>query len=1133
MLNKNILKMKIIRIYLLSILTIMVVAQPLLAQEGTRQLMPGGTGICYVALRQPEFAREGGSAGGRLYVTLKAGEKLLIGMKLFEGDATKTTFRIKRPNGVDVAGFSRQAVPSSGNGFITNAAALNNGPNGAILNGTAFAGGYTPLSFTAPEAGDYYIEFQIWTDATFTTVDVSSSGAGASTSFEFFEVTVTDASNNVITNPGTPTVPAGRMWSKMWGLNSTAFAQFIKSSFYVYTSDGFVNKLTPDMGPFVFLFLSNTFGTNNTADATANRKSFRGNAFATKDITEHKIFLNDPDISLYPNSTIKPVVKIWFNNTLIFDFDYQRTPQQLALTPATIPVQRNGTVGCPHESMAFLRVESNINGQMQLALDVNNNGFDFATASPDVTLFANIENGVTYLPWDIKDKQGNNHANGASFNGRVNFLMAGITHFPFYDVENCEAVTAEAVRPYNRLGATLYWDDTDIEANGGTLTVFAGTAKFQLSNPPTTTLRKWVFNNAGGDPNNGNLNTMNAWFAGLDFNNDFTYSVSSPDICTNFDRDRDKKFDLVDLDDDNDGIPDVIEAGGTIHPNIDLNGNKIPDWREGTTTIDPSIDNDADGRWNYEDADITAFIDRNGDGVNDNFDKDRDGVPDIFDLDSDNDGISDFREGGGVAGTLDKNNNGAVDKNNATADGTIAGGANGSLLADVLDVDKDGIPDAVDPVIFGGTPGTPLGNYTIATGVQIVVDTDSDGLINAQDMDTDNDGIPDLIEAQVNAAKVGNIVPNNPPVAFSNTDTDKDGFDDAYDTFFSLQNSTSPFGVYGAAITGVNISPINTDAADNADYMDENADNDASPDFIEGIDDNTNGYAYDDYIKRAADFETANNSIGFYTTTDSDNNGIPNWLEGTKPVFLVKTSPFYKDSDNDGLVDLFDTFNKGVAYGGTATGQPDQNTNGNPNYRDITDVPSLRCVTTITGVVSISANQTTIIRNQRATITATGASRYTWTPAASIVTQNANGSVIEVAPTTTTWYVMLASDANGCTKRDSILITVNEAPTGDQPVLTDIFIPSLFSPNGDGNNDRFIIAGQGIVEIDLKVFDRAGNLLYRTQDFTEATTTGWDGRFRGEIQPVSMYIWTINGKFADGRELSYQGNKSGQINLIK
>ncbi len=92
------------------------------------------------------------------------------------------------------------------------------------------------------------------------------------------------------------------------------------------------------------------------------------------------------------------------------------------------------------------------------------------------------------------------------------------------------------------------------------------------------------------------------------------------------------------------------------------------------------------------------------------------------------------------------------------------------------------------------------------------VDTDGDGIVNRVDIDSDNDGITDNVEAQTTA---GYVAP-------SGSDTDLDGLDNAYDA----TPSTGASGSNG-------LTPVNTDGADAADYLDADSDNDGVADIGE------------------------------------------------------------------------------------------------------------------------------------------------------------------------------------------------------------------------------------------------------------------------------------------------------------
>lgn len=251
-------------------------------------------------------------------------------------------------------------------------------------------------------------------------------------------------------------------------------------------------------------------------------------------------------------------------------------------------------------------------------------------------------------------------------------------------------------------------------------------------------------------------------------------------------------------------------------------------------------------------------------------DKDGDGVDNDCDLDSDNDGIVDIIEAGG----LDADNNGRVDA--------------------ITDTDGDG---------FANTFDTDNGGTALA-----VADFDGDGLANYLDIDSDSDGLIDNVEGQTTATF---RVPLN-------ADTDMDGWDNRYDS----DNG-------GTAIT---IS--NNEGAGEADYIDINSDSDGLYDWTEGFDDDGDQDALNDLLLRATNFEAAAGNPLFYVNTDdTDSDGIPNWLEDddgdNTPNFLDPDNVLYQDTDNDGLVDLYDTDNSG-----TGSVLPDGDGDGEYDFRD-------------------------------------------------------------------------------------------------------------------------------------------------------------------------------------------------------
>ncbi|MEL6948715.1 MAG: OmpA family protein [Pseudomonadota bacterium] len=186
-----------------------------------------------------------------------------------------------------------------------------------------------------------------------------------------------------------------------------------------------------------------------------------------------------------------------------------------------------------------------------------------------------------------------------------------------------------------------------------------------------------------------------------------------------------------------------------------------------------------------------------------------------------------------------------------TDTGVLGTDTDGDGIIDINDDDddNDGIPDTTEGV----------------------GDSDGDGVPNLRDIDSDNDGIVDNIEAQTEAGYV-------PPTG---TDTDGDGIDDAYDPDQG-----------GAAL-----SPINTDGADQPDYLDDDSDNDGVADAIEGF--------------------------------DADNDGVAD----------ITPAPGNADADGDGLNDNFDTTTAPDPLNAIGGNAPLQNLDGDADrdWRDTDD----------------------------------------------------------------------------------------------------------------------------------------------------------------------------------------------------
>ena len=111
------------------------------------------------------------------------------------------------------------------------------------------------------------------------------------------------------------------------------------------------------------------------------------------------------------------------------------------------------------------------------------------------------------------------------------------------------------------------------------------------------------------------------------------------------------------------------------------------------------------------------------------------------------------------------------------------------------------------------------------------------------------------------------------------------------------------------------------------------------------------------------------------------------------------------------------------------------------------------------------------------------------------------GESIFVNPTEDTEYILTVTDAFGCTATASFFLEVR------QPVCneTDVFLPTAFSPNGDGNNDELFVRSNFVKEMQLMIYNRWGEQVF----FSRLQSIGWDGTFRGEQLPPDTYGYSL------------------------
>lgn len=86
-------------------------------------------------------------------------------------------------------------------------------------------------------------------------------------------------------------------------------------------------------------------------------------------------------------------------------------------------------------------------------------------------------------------------------------------------------------------------------------------------------------------------------------------------------------------------------------------------------------------------------------------------------------------------------------------------------------------------------------------------------------------------------------------------------------------------------------------------------------------------------------------------------------------------------------------------------------------------------------------------------------------------------------------------------------------------------VPNAFTPGRFGINSVVNVRGFGIVKMEWKIYNRWGQLIFQSASKRQ----GWDGTFKGILQPIDVYGYTLDAEFSDGKKL----RKTGDITLLR
>lgn len=544
-----------------------------------------------------------------------------------------------------------------------------------------------------------------------------------------------------------------------------------------------------------------------------------------------------------------------------------------------------------------------------------------------------------------------------------------------------------------------------------------------------------------------------------------------PNLFFNEDTDGDGIPNTVDLDNDNDGIPDHWEfcaqkgfdcLPGGLNPDGDEDADLIPNFMDAD---DPQVQNPC------EDVNLDGICDR----VHEVYDGDRDGIANHNDLDSDNDGIPDMYEAGHTV--QDPDGNGRIDAPNALfgqnglynlisthpdhPDATVIYSIRKSDADQVpdfrdLDSDNDGIHDLSENGLAyldsngdgradngQGEPdigwmGIPRLINPVTTGQPLSFprDTDGDQLADFRDVDSDNDGIHDVAE-QKSPDPDGDGIPGVSPVTVH-----ADG-----------RLMADAGGLVLVSLT----DEQHSDNDGIPDYLDLDADGDGIPDVLEAqwSDPDKDGKAGVSPVQvnsRGGLQSDANGTslASISNPRDLDGDGDPDFQDidrdgdGIRDGYECFTPYQCVDTDGDGQPDVDDLNSDGDCEtdeeecpGGDPC--PDSSGNGLPDYREFACCPPFEPVIEVGSTQWNACSGQQIILSGQNTNPFPADITYTWTGPGFVFTNTVSNQAPLNAPLVPGLgsggtYTLSAVSAQGCAG-PSVQIALNVKQTPAQPTL--------------------------------------------------------------------------------------------------
>jgi len=188
-------------------------------------------------------------------------------------------------------------------------------------------------------------------------------------------------------------------------------------------------------------------------------------------------------------------------------------------------------------------------------------------------------------------------------------------------------------------------------------------------------------------------------------------------------------------------------------------------------------------------------------------------------------------------------------------------------------------------------------------------------------------------------------------------------------------------------------------------------------------------------------------------------------------------------------------------------------------YVTVTDING--CIGTSSKSITVNPIPTvnitgggTIIQGMSIQLAANGTGTFLWTPSTGLSCSTCSNPI--TSPEIKTNYCVLLIDSNNCS---------NNACSEIDVICGDLFVPTAFSPNHDGQNDLLFVRGKCIQTMTFLIFNRWGEKVFETNN----QSNGWDGTFKNLPCNPDVFEYYLSATLFDGSSV----NKKGNVTLIR